>query len=253
MRSISRKLQLIPLLATLLACSPVLRAQTPAAAGASDTKLDDIVKETQKQIGGKNIAGLVWWIPAEFWEQSAIQEGSTPEKARETFAPLREYTMVIVAVGKVGLGNISWYSESEVRANTALRDSDGQTYKAITDISSDAAGIASVVKPVLTNVLGPMGQSLQVLFFPAKTSKGKLIVDTTHEGGFSILIDNLAGQKQSTFEWRLPLTSLTPPKFCPVGKERVEANWKYCPWHGNKLDAGAAPAVEPTKKEEKPQ
>jgi hypothetical protein len=100
MRSIPWKLRLPFLLAMLLACSPVLRAQTPAPAEPSDTKLDDIVKETQKQIGGKNIAGLVWWIPAEFWEQSAIQEGSTPTKARETFAPLREYTMVIVAVGK---------------------------------------------------------------------------------------------------------------------------------------------------------
>jgi hypothetical protein len=95
--------------------------------------------------------------------------------------------------------------------------------------------------------------SNQVLFFPAKTSTGKLIVDTGHEGSFSLLIDNLAGQKQSTFEWRLPLTSLTPPKFCPVGKERVEANWKYCPWHGNKLDAGASPVLDPKKKEEKPQ
>ncbi len=253
MRTNSWKLPLPLLFVMFLACSPVLRAQTPTPAEASDTKLDDIVKETQKQIGGKNIAGLVWWIPAEFWEQSAIQEGSTAEKARETFAPLREYTMVIVAVGKVGLGNITWSSESDVRSNTTLRDSDGQSYKPITDISPDAAGIASVVKPVLTNVLGPMGQSLQILFFPAKTTTGKLIIDTTQEGSFSLLIENLAGQKQSAFEWRLPLTSLTPPKYCPVGKERVEANWKYCPWHGNKLDVPSSPAVEPKKKEEKPQ
>lgn len=243
------------LILVLLCAGPVaLRAQQSTAAEASDTKLDDIIKETQKTIGGKDSVGLVWWLPTQFWEQSAMQQGSSAEQAKTSFAPLREYTMIILAVGKLGIGNINWSSENEIRSNTSLRDSDGHIYQPLKDISSDAKGIASIIKPVLANILGPTGQNLQILFFPAKTVKGKLIADPTQDGGFFVRISNLTSQKDADYEWRLPLSSLSPPKFCPVGKERVEASWKFCPWHGNRLDETppAVPVVESKKKEEKP-
>jgi len=243
------------LLIAFLATPWILRAQQTAAADLADSRLDDIIKETQLTVGGKDTAGLVWWLPTEFWEQSAIQQGNSPEQARTTFAPMRNYTMIIVAVGKIGLGNINWHSENEIRSNTTLRDSDGQAYQPLKEISPDAQGIASIVKPVLANILGPTGQNLQILFFPAKTAKGKSIADPTRAGSFSVLLSNLTSQKESEFAWRLPLSSLSPPKFCPMGKERVEASWKFCPWHGNRLDETplAPQAAEPSKKVEKRQ
>lgn len=230
-----------------------LQAQEPAAPAPSETKIDAIIKETQQTVGGKDITGFVWWLPAEFWEESAIEQGNTPEQARSSFAALHDYTMVIVAVGKVGLGNINWRSEKEIRAGTSLRDSDGQVYQPLQEISGDAQGIASIVRPVLSNILGPMGQNLQILFFPAKTAKGKLIADPTRASNFSVVLSNLTAQKESEFSWRLPLTSLSPPKFCPAGKERVEANWKFCPWHGVPLDNATAPVqLAQPKKDAKP-
>jgi hypothetical protein len=234
------------LFALAFALPPVLSAQTPTAAPAdsNSTKLDDITKETQKSVGGNGITGLVWWIPTEFWEESAIQEGTSPEKARQIFAPMSEYTTVLIAVGKIGIGNIKWYSESELRLNTTLRDFEGTSYKPLTEISSDAKGISSVVKPVLTNILGQMGENLQIMFFPSKTAKGAFIADPVREGSFSLAVVEPSGQRQFLFEWRLPLTSLSPAKFCPIGKERVEANWKYCPWHGVKLPDAPPPIIQ---------
>jgi hypothetical protein len=254
----SIKLGFSVLFAVAFILPPVLSSQvpSPAAADSNSTKLDDITKETQKSVGGSGATGLIWWIPTEFWEESAIQEGTTPEKARQTFAPMREYTTVLIAVGKIGIGNINWYSESELRSNTTLRDVEGTTYKPLTEISADARGIASVVKPVLTNILGPMGQNLQIMFFPAKTAKGAFIADPVREGSFSLTVAEPSGQGQFVFEWLLPLTSLSPPKFCPIGKERVEANWKYCPWHGVKLPGNipaAIPLVELKPKNDKSQ
>jgi hypothetical protein len=246
MKSSSLRLRL-GLLCTFAFTSPSVvysQAPAPAAADSSSTKLDDITKETQKSVGGSGATGLIWWIPTEFWEESAIQEGTSPEKARQTFAPMREYTTVLIAVGKLGIGNINWYSETELRSNTTLRDFEGTTYKPVTEISADAKGIASVVKPVLTNILGPMGQNLQIMFFPAKTANGAFIADPVRQGSFSLTFAEPSGQRQFVFEWRLPLTSLSPPKFCPIGKERVEANWKYCPWHGVKLP-DSPPAIIP--------
>jgi len=44
------------------------------------------------------------------------------------------------------------------------------------------------------------------------------------------------------------------PKFCAVGRERAEADWKYCPWNGNRLNETAgAPSAEQKRKEAKPQ
>jgi hypothetical protein len=239
---------------------PTATAAPPSSsADASETTVDDILKETQRTVGGKDLTGLVWWVPAEFWEQSAIQQGSSAEQARSTFAPLRQYTMVIILAGKVGLGNVNWYSENDIRSNTSLRDSEGQTYKPLTEISADATGVASIIKPIMANILGPTGQNLQILFFASRTAAGRLIADPGREGRFAVVIENIAGPKPLNFEWLLPLTSLTPPKFCPVGKERVEANWKYCPWHGVKLPDNLPPAppvfqlLELKPKDSKPQ
>jgi hypothetical protein len=250
------RLSLLLGLALFLSLALFAQAPAPVSAETNDAKIDGITKETQKQIGGKNLAGLVWWVPAEFWEESAIQQGSSAQQAREMFGSLRDYTMVIVLAGKIGIGNINWYSESEIRANTTLRDADGHIYKPLSDISSDAAGVMSIIKPVMANILGPAGQNLQILFFPSKTRSGMLIADPIREGRFAITIENLPGPKPLSFEWLLPLTSLTPAKFCPAGKERVEANWKYCPWHGVKLPDNVPPAiplVELKPKENKPQ
>jgi hypothetical protein len=230
-------------------------AQTAASAEDDSTAVDDLLKETQKSITGNHHVGIVWWIPTEFWEASARGQGNSPEKSREMFASLRDYTLVCVAAGKMGIGNINWLPEDDIRSSIVLRDSSGTNYKPMTEISSDAKGLLSIMKPVLTNVLGPMGQSLQFLLFPAKTPAGNAIADPRRAGSFSIIVSELLGRRETTFDWRLPLTSLTPPRFCPVGHERVQADWKFCPWHGNKLDevsAPPSPAAEPKKKEEKP-
>ena len=240
----------------LLGASPLcVLAQNAETSAADSSEVDDLLRETQKSVSGNHRIGVVWWIPTEFWEASAKRMGNSAERAREMFASLRDYTIVCVAVGKVGVGNINWFPEGDVRAATSLRDSAGMNYRTAAQLSSDAQGLLSVMKPVLSNILGPMGQNIQFLIFPAKTSAGNAISDPRRPGSFSVVISDLLGQKESVFGWQLPLTSLTPPRFCPVGHERVQANWKYCPWHGNPLDEIAAPpspAADPKKKEDKP-
>lgn len=229
-------------------------AQTSASSDSERDIVDDLLKETQKSVTANHRIGIVWWIPTEFWEASTMRQGTSSERAHEMFASLREYTIVCVAVGKLGVGNINWYPEADLRANTTLRDSAGINYKPIPEVSNDAQGLLSIMKPVLANILGPMGQSLQFLMFPAKTQAGNFLADPRRSGNFSVVISDLLGPKESSFDWRLPLTSLSPPRFCPVGHERVQADWKFCPWHGVALPdaaAAAAPLPQP-KKDEKP-
>jgi hypothetical protein len=216
----------------------------------SETSIDTnaMTKETQQMDQHNNKMGLFWWIPVEFWEQSAIESGGNLEEIRKQFAPLREYTMFVVGVGNLKVGTITWLPEAEIRSSVVLRDQSGNTYKPVDKVSAEAQAISDILKPVFKNILGPMAEGLNVVYFPTKDSAGNEFANPRRRTEFSLLVANLMGPATSTYTWRLPLTSLLPPKFCPVGKEKVDANWKYCPWHGNKLDTDSTPTSTPAKR-----
>jgi hypothetical protein len=216
-------------------------------ASSQDFDMSSFVKETQRTLNAPGYLGLVWWIPTEYWEISLERAGMSEEKAKQRYAALRKYTVVAVALGKMGIGNVNWLPETDIRDNLVLRDSAGNSYQSVQKISGDAAGLASILKPVFANMLGAMGQNTQLLFFPAVNKMSEPIVDPLKAGNFSLVLSKLVDGKDEVFEWKLPLTALSPPKYCPVGKERVEANWKYCPWHGVRLEESPSPPTPPTK------
>jgi hypothetical protein len=224
-------------------CIPVLgqEASKPASS-AADFDMSAFIKETQQSVNEPGFIGLVWWIPTQYWEISAERSGTPEEKAKERFAPLRKYTLIVVVVGKIGIGNINYISEPEIRDATTLHDSEGNVYQPVQQLSGDAQGLVTIIKPLFGNMMGQMGQNIQMLFFPATNKMAKPIADPTSSGNFTVTLSKIVAGKDKILEWRLPLTTLSPPKYCPVGKERVQANWKYCPWHGVRLDEPAAGA-----------
>ena len=197
-------------------------------------------KETQQLVSHPGYVGFVWWIPTQYWERASGLGGMSEEKAKEQYAPLRRYTVVAVAVGKLGIGNVNYVSGPEVRDATTLQDSDGTVYQPVQKLSGDAEGLVAVMKAVFGNTMGPLGQNIQILFFPATNKMAKPIADPLSPGSFSVTLSKIVGGRDEVIEWRTPLTTLSPAKYCPVGKERVQANWKYCPWHGVKLDPAAS-------------
>jgi len=104
---------------------------------------------------------------------------------------LRKYTVILVGVGKVGLGNINWISEPELRSNLRLRDAAGNDYEPVQKVSGDAEGLASIIKPILANMLGTMGQNVQIYFFPGTDKMAKPIADPLAPGRFSVVITKL--------------------------------------------------------------
>ena len=232
-------------LGTCLLCLVVgleSKAQTPSVPTPSGVggnfDFPGLIRETQQSPNVPGYVGLVWWIPTQYWVISAERSGLPEEKASERFAPLKKYTVVVVAVGKIGVGNVNWFSEQEIRENTVLRDGAGDLYRPVDKLSGDAQGLASILKPVFANLLGSMGQNTQMLFFSGSDRMAKPIADPLSQGSFSVVLRSLLAGQDSIFEWRLPLTSISPPRYCPVGKERLQANWQYCPWHGVKLADG---------------
>jgi hypothetical protein len=245
---ISGKRLCLVLICSLLA-TPVWGQTTPAAPDKRDaiagqpsnvhtTDDPEVLRETQLGINTNGHVGLVWWIPFEFWVNAGVKRGTPPEKTRESLKALQEYTIVGTFLAKVSsLGSFDYLSPAELQKKTFLRDSEGQEYGAIAEVSGDAKNLADLMKPMLANAMGRAGENFAMIFFPAKGKTGKLIADATAKGRFSVVLKDAAGEPETILLWRTPLTSFTEARYCPVGKERVHADWDYCPWHGVKLES----------------
>ena len=210
-----------------------------ATAGANVHTADepDVLRETQLGISSNGYTGVVWWIPFEFWAYSAAKQGNNVEKTREGLKALKDFTIVGIFAAKVStLGSFDYLSPSELQKKTFVRDSEGQEYAASSELTGDAKNLADMMRPMLANAMGRAGENFAMLFFPAKKKGGQLIADEKSKGSFSVVLKDAVGEPETIFLWRTPLTSLSPPRYCPVGKERVHADWDYCPRHGVKLD-----------------
>ena len=100
-----------------------------------------------------------------------------PERAIERYKALQRYTVLLVAVGKIGIGNIDWFPESDVRQNVILRDAAGHEYSALPKVSADAQ-------------LGSMGQNCVILFFPAANSMAERIANPLSPKIFQLQLRN---------------------------------------------------------------
>jgi hypothetical protein len=196
-----------------------------------------ILHETQLTIDFNSRSGLIWWIPFEFWVESGEKNGTPPEKTRKNLSALQDYTIVGVLLANVSsLGSFDYVAPADLQKKTFIRDSNGEEYAAINAVSGDAKTLADLIKPMLVNAMGRAGENFAMFFFPAKGKNGKPIADAVSKGQFSVVLKDVVGEPETIFFWRTPLTSLSAPRYCPAGKERVHADWDYCPWHGVKLE-----------------
>ena len=192
-----------------------------------------IVRDTQYMSKEGDGMTLIWWFPEEFWELSFASDSTvTKAEAEKLLTVFRPYIVVAVVDGEVGpFGAVRYRSEDAIRAQLRIRDSEGTYYEPLREDEIDVSveNFLLILKPMLANMLGPMGENLHFFLFPAKREDGRKIADATKEGVLSIEL----GERE--FKWRLPLESLVPPKICPECGEECSGAWRFCPWCGAKL------------------
>jgi len=192
-----------------------------------------LVKETQKISQKAKEMTFIWWVPEEFWRASFKQNPNmTAAQTEEFIKVLRPYMLIVAVDGNIGtFGGVTYKSETTIRDNIKIIDSQGTRYRPLSNenVDADTRNFLSMGKPIFANMLGPMGQNMHFLVFPAKDNKGRRIAEARKEGVFSVKL------REKEFKWRLPLSSLLPPKICPVDGEELKGAWKFCPWHGVKL------------------
>ncbi len=195
--------------------------------------INSIVKETQKMTQSAEELTLVWWLPEEFWEASFSQNETITDAQIESFmSVLRPYTIVAVVDGKLGaFGGVTYSSSLDISSSIRIIDKDRNHYMPLAEnkIDPDVINFMAMMKPVLKNMLGPMGENIHFFIFPGKTLLNEDIAQAKKEGFFTV---KHAGKE---FKWRLPLGSVLPPKRCSVDGEMLNGAWRYCPWHGVEL------------------
>lgn len=213
----------------------ILGLLAPAVAPAAPPAIDveALIHETQRSVPGNDQMSMVWWMPEDFWRISFAQEKAlTAEGSEEMLKALKPYTLVAVVDGKMGpMGGVSFRPEADVRKDIVLVDTSGKEHRPLADdaINKDVKLFLGYIKPILSNMLGPMGESMYFFAFPARGESGKPLADPLSEGSLSIKVG------EHSFDWKLPLGSLMPAKMCPKDKEVLNGAWSYCPWHGERL------------------
>ena len=198
-------------------------------AGATDIR--EFIQETQQSSNESQQLTLVWWIPAEFWEVSLAGNANVPAAtAEEIRTVFRDYQVFALLRAKTGIAGLSGVSTRADLLNNARFEIGG---KAIAPLDSDKIppGVQTMLgamRPMLANMLGQLGQSMELVVYPA-IADGHRLNDPLKSGTFQFALYD------QTFHWRLPLASLLPKKVDPKSKEEFPGNYDYNPYTGGKL------------------
>jgi hypothetical protein len=201
--------------------------------GEATLDIQALIRETQKMSNSPTQLTLVWWLPEQFWQASlAHNPNITHAESDPILKTLRPYTMIVVVDGQVGaFGGITYRSEEAVRANVTVKDAKGQSYGPISEDAIDPSmkNLIQMLKPIVANMAGPLGQNMQFLLFPAEAKDGQPLADPTREGMLDVTVAEM------DFKFRLPLGSVLPPKIDPNTEETFPGNYNYNPFTGTKL------------------
>jgi hypothetical protein len=200
---------------------------------AQGVDLQKLTQETQKLERGENVVRLVWWIPTEFWKESFKKVTSLTEDQKTAFyKTVDDYIVLSVIDAKTTVfGSVIPTLRDEIVSKLSLAIDQGTTLRPLPDseVSSDARNLFAMMKPVLANILGQFGQSMEFICFKGIDSQGKKLLDPLGSGSLSVTLGN------TIFRWRLPLGSLLPPNYDLQTGEEFPGNYIYNPFTGRKL------------------
>ncbi|HHP7229277.1 MAG TPA: hypothetical protein ACFCUY_00285 [Xenococcaceae cyanobacterium] len=205
----------------------------------NEVEIDSLISETQVSNSDEGIT-LVWWIPQEFWGVALNQDPSLPAANRdEMLKTLEPYFMLAVIQGELSsFGGATFYDEATVQQNLTVsyEDETGntQSFTAIEQIPPDIELLQSTIRPMLSQMMGNMGQNFHFYTFENTNPAGEAQVSPYENGTLQVQLAGVGKVAGSEFEIELPLDALFVPRLCPNGKE-AHVSWQFCPWDGTRL------------------
>jgi hypothetical protein len=219
------------LISLFLLCTGNANAQT-------DTlpRVSDFVKEIQQVDDKGGAIRVVLWMPWQYWETAMLQTSNgqpLPQDVSDMISSMKQYNIFGVIDARPTPYGLTYTPEKTITDSARLTIGDSLKLRPVEEKSlpEEVRLLLGMLRPMMKQMLGQMGQNLVLLVFENTNSNGKFHADGRYPGNFS-----LSWNSASAFKWRLPLNVLIPPKYCPVDNEKHGGKFNYCPYHGNKLE-----------------
>ena len=196
--------------------------------------INKLTEETQQLSESPDAMRLIWWIPTEFWQTIFEQDKNISRlESDEMLNNFDKYTMVAVIDGDIkDDGTVTYNTEETTFKNLVVIGKDKVEYSPLynDEIDEDTKSLINIMKPMLGNMLGALGQNMHFFLFQKRENPLDKIVNPIKKESFTVKLD------KDNFNWSLPLGSLLKPKKCPEDNKLHNGSWNYCPYHGKKLE-----------------
>ena len=176
---------------------------------------------------------VVAWFPTEYWKAALLgSKTATPETQQRLFAVVDTYTIILVVkLNKGPVGPKTFTPLDDLAKDAKLVNASGESFAPIAEdkLTPEAKAMFQNVGPGLAKMLGPLGEGMHLMAFPATGKAGKRLADPTVPGKLSFTMSG------HTFAWHLPLGTLLPPKKCEKCGETFKGDFLFCPYDGTPL------------------
>ncbi len=196
--------------------------------------IDQLITETQYSSDSTESIDLIWWIPTEYWSVVFSQDKTVPKQESEAIINLlKKYVTVIAVQGKIGLfGGVTYASKDSIQSSLTVKYKQDKLHlEDEKNYNPDLLNFLSMIKPMMENMLGPMGQNMQVFLFKDPGFKKILPVDPYSSEELYFSLDDFEKDVE------LPLGSLLKEKSCEKCQRMNSGKWSYCPYDGTELSA----------------
>lgn len=225
----------------VLACGVALTAVAGLSRGATDTvpapKTDavDYAALMRDLTLTRSVDGrltIVMWMPDEFWRASLQNSGRITEQGvAQYIAVIHPYTLVAVLDAQRGITAFRYTDMDTLVSEITLEDTHGMKYSPLPpdSIADDIKNLIQIFRPLLSNMMGAMGQHMEILVFASMDKAGQLIADPKKDGSLTVHLSDI------TMRYRLPLGGTLPPSLDAITGESFPGNYRFNPYTGSKL------------------
>jgi hypothetical protein len=212
------------LIFALTACllSPLPWAATDIGALSVDLQLQ---KSTATQFK------MAFWLAPELF---LVSQQSASEAEKQQFLKMFSgYVVFMIGNAEVSaLGSLSPTPRAENLKSTSLQINDNPRLSPLSEgeIKGDLKVLQEVMKPVMRNVAGALGDAMEIVIFRLPANANPKVLLAASEGSLKLSTLN------EDFTWRLPLPSLLPAVYDPITGEKFPGNYRFNPFTGQKLE-----------------
>ena len=208
---------------------PAETAPPPVAQGVDEGALIRDLTLT-RNINGKLTVSM--WMPDEFWRIALKNSGRMTDKGiADYIAVMHPYILIAVMDAQRGITAFR-YTDADTLVNEAtIEDLHGNTYRPLAPdaIAEDIRNLIQTMRPLLSNMMGAMGQHMEFLVFPSMNKDGRFIGDPKSDGSLTLHLGEVA------LRYRLPIGSILPPALDPKTGESFPGSYHFNPYTGGKL------------------